>query len=384
MDSTLTLSVQPELKPHSIASSEIVEPLTEPLTIELLERIRLILRGGSIVDWFRLSFENREEVQRFLRVNGYDIRLARDLQRLRFMIERAATYLRNELDLLVHEYFRDSDDVVSLFLAASYRGSDIDLQARQRVACILLKVVHTINHFEARELRLNLPLRTVELFEVVEEQVMGHLNEMVATGFPISQHVSSRKSGRSTITKLLSKRRANATEILDRLRFRVIVEQIDDIPRVLAEMTQRFIPYNYVVPEESSNNILRFSEYLDRHEELRSLKKQLQFAINLESQAALSPVQNECSADEFRMINFVADIPVSVERVITRRHRAGVSQHGWLVYVAAEFQVFDQRTWEYNEQNSSASHEAYKGRQRQRVRTRLFDGLEALWSAQDD
>ena len=64
------------------------------------------------------------------------------------MIERAATYLRNELDLLVHEYFRDSDDVVSLFLAASYRGSDIDLQARQRVACIPLKVVHTINHLK--------------------------------------------------------------------------------------------------------------------------------------------------------------------------------------------------------------------------------------------
>ena len=353
------------------------------ISLELLERIRLILRGGSIIDWYRLGFETREDVTRFLLVNGYDVRVPRDVNRLRLIMERAASYLQDELDVPARDYVASIPDVLKPFLSASYRGGDPELQSEQRIACIILKVVHTINHFEARELRLNLPLRTVELFEVVEEQVMRHLAEMVTHGAPICQHVASRKSGRSTITKLLSKRRANATEILDRLRFRVIVEHQSDIPNVLADMTQRFIPYNYVVPEESSNSILRFSEFLHGRPELLPLANKLQFAIDLEHKKPLAGVQNECSADDFRMINFVADIPVSVDQVLGRRRHTGVNQHGWLVYVAAEFQVFDRRTWESNERNTAASHEAYKGRQRQRVRTRLFEGLEALWAAED-
>ena len=353
------------------------------LSLELLERIRLILRGGSIVDWFRLGFDERDDVVRFLLVNGYDLRSRRDELRLLHMAERAVRYLLDELGMPVHQDFSSLTDVVELFLAASYRGSDVDLQAKQRSACILLKVIHTINHFEARELRLNLPLRTVELFEVVEEQVMGHLDAMTQDGFPIHQSVASRKSGRSTITKLLSKRKANATEILDRLRFRVIVESEHDIPTVLAAMTERFIPYNYIVPEESSNSILRFAEFLRTRTDLHPLLQHLQFAIDLEQEEPLAPAQNECSADDFRMINFVADLPVSVDQVLPRRLHAGTSNHGWVVYVAAEFQVFDRSTWEANEKNTAASHEAYKGRQRQRVRTRLFDGLEALWASQD-
>ena len=38
-----------------------------------LERVRLILRGGSVVDWRRLHFRNRDEVDRFLRLCGLDL-----------------------------------------------------------------------------------------------------------------------------------------------------------------------------------------------------------------------------------------------------------------------------------------------------------------------
>lgn len=383
LDSTLAVSVQPERNGLIHESTKLNEWKGAPLTLELLERIRLILRGGSIVDWFRLALDDQEEVRRFLLVNGYDLRIKHDENRLLHMMERAARYLFDELEMTLHVDFNTINSVVAPFLAASYRGNDPDAQLKQRSACILLKVVHTINHFEARELRLNLPLRTVELFEVVEERVMGHLAAMSDAGFPIHQYVASRKSGRSTITKLLSKRKANATEILDRLRFRVIVDSQGDIPEVLAEMTQRFIPYNYVVPEESSNSIVRFADFLRIRKDLHRFAQQLQFAIDLEQQEPLSPAQNECSADDFRMINFVADLPVSVDQVLPSRNLHGSTQHGRVVYVSAEFQVFDRRTWEANEKNIAASHEAYKGRQRERVRKRLFDGLEALWVSQD-
>jgi len=43
-----------------------------------LERVRLILRGGSVVDWRRLHFRNRDEVDRFLRLCCLDLTQAAD------------------------------------------------------------------------------------------------------------------------------------------------------------------------------------------------------------------------------------------------------------------------------------------------------------------
>ena len=44
----------------------------EEMGLKELERIRLILRGGSVIEWRRLHFKTRDEVDRFLRLCQID------------------------------------------------------------------------------------------------------------------------------------------------------------------------------------------------------------------------------------------------------------------------------------------------------------------------
>ena len=44
----------------------------EDFTLGDLTAIRNLLRGGSVIDWHRLYFTDREEVDRFLRVNEFE------------------------------------------------------------------------------------------------------------------------------------------------------------------------------------------------------------------------------------------------------------------------------------------------------------------------
>ncbi len=343
------------------------------LSLSLLERVRLILRGGSVVDWYKLGFKTKEEVTAFLRVNTFDIKVPEDEERIRSLFQISYDFLHNGLGFHIDDSIWNPSCVTEPFLIAS--GGEGDLQ---RQACILLKVTHTINHLEARELRHNLPLPDAEIFGAVEEKLGEHIESMVNEGLPIVQFEGGRKSRESTLTKLLSKRRATAAEILDRLRFRIIVESRADIPLVLSRMTQDVLPFNYVIPEESTNDIIDVRKYLSSLSHLsRADWNQLQFDVSLEETDPLRRPYNECSAERFRMLNFVIDLPIRVDHVLERPEYKHLTSLGRLVFVTVEFQVFDKRTFEVNEKDSDASHDAYKERQRDRVRHRLRIGLEA-------
>ena len=349
--------------------------------MDLLERVRLILRGGSVIDWYRLGFERRGEVTEFLRANGYSVEHPGDADRVRDLLRMASQYLREDLDMEVPADLADPVDLAAPFLAASSRERGDAAREHQRTACILLKIVHTINHLEARELRLGLALSELEVFARVEMRVQDAMADLVADGQRIIQFDMSRKTRDSTITKLLSKRRATAAQILDRLRFRVIVAERRDLPVVIAAMTRALVPYNYAIPEESTNDLIDFARFARSIPQAAPWLGDLQFRLELEREDPLGRDINECSADEFRMINFVADIPVRVDDALALAQHAHLRHLGRVVFLNAEFQIYDQATWASNERNAAASHDAYKERQRDRVKERLYEGLERLYGA---
>ena len=51
--------------PKRAAAASALRPL-ERLGVGELEALRLLLRGGSVIDWRRLEFRTGEEVTRFL------------------------------------------------------------------------------------------------------------------------------------------------------------------------------------------------------------------------------------------------------------------------------------------------------------------------------
>ena len=76
------------------------------------------------------------------------------------------------------------------------------------------------------------------------------------------------------------------------------------------------------------------------------------------------------------MLNFVIDYPLRIDDVLSRPENAHVRHLGPVIFLNLEFQIFDRQTWDRNEDNPGTNHEAYKERQRDRVRKRLLFGLE--------
>src|SRR4051812_25230496 len=74
-----------------------LETQYEAFSIGDLAGIRNLLRGGSVIDWHRVYFTDRAEVDRFLRVNELDPESAPDMGRLDDLRSEAVEYLERHL-----------------------------------------------------------------------------------------------------------------------------------------------------------------------------------------------------------------------------------------------------------------------------------------------
>jgi len=133
---------------------------------------------------------------------------------------------------------------------------------------------------------------------------------------------------------------------------------------MLATLTRQLIPFNYVVPGESLNLLLDLGE-LVRAQVLADPEARARAGERPPPPAPL----NEFSGPNYRIINFVADLPLRTDRLLPRGEIPPDLSH--VVFVLTEFQIADKATAQQNESGAS-SHEAYKARQHERVRMRLF------------
>jgi uncharacterized protein (TIGR04552 family) len=219
----------------------------------------------------------------------------------------------------------------------------------------VLKVMHIIHHINGRGALLTLSVSDEIIFREIELKVMQVVEQLRAAGAPLAEWEWSRKPKDSQITKLLAKRSTIAANIYDKLRFRLIVPTPDDLVPMIATLTRQLIPFNYVVPGESVNQLV-------------DLQKALQDGVEVPQTPAENPY-NEFSGPEYRIVNFVADLPLRVDRLLSRAEAPPDNTH--VVFVLTEFQIADKLTSLRNESGAS-SHEAYKARQNERVRMRLF------------
>ncbi len=343
-------------------------PRNEDISLADLAAIRNVLRSGSVIDWHHLYFTGRDEVDRFLRVNEFDPRNELDMARLEDLRDSAVEYCERHLAFKIPVEVEDGIPARDLFLVASQKGR------RRAYACVVLKVMHVLHHLAGRELLTKLPVSGDQIFHLVEDKVLRTVEELRGAGCGIAEFQWSRKHADSLITKLLAKRETIAADVYDQLRFRMITASEDQILFVLRELTQRLIPFNYVIPGQSQNNVLDFRAALESSATLARFLPDLQelAAVAADRKA---PVQNEFSGPGYRVINFVADLPVRIDKFLCRTPDDPLfAEHGTVVFVLTEFQIVDARTAEANEQGEN-SHERYKERQAARVKARLLHGL---------
>ncbi len=333
-----------------------------------LEILRLILRGGSVVDWRRLPFRDAADVDHFLRLNLIDRDDPRDERRLRAVLAQAVEYLRSAFGYRVAEPVAAPADLRDLFLLAS---GVAEPRKYRRIACVVLKVMHVVHHLEARELLFRTPVREADLARRVDERIMAEARRMRELGFSIVEFVGNVKSRGSLMTKLLAKRETVAAQIFDRVRYRVVTERRDQIPAVLHHLTHTLFPFNYLVPGQTQNTLVKFRQIVGQHPRAAELIPELQSPLDLE--AGEQAPFNEFSAPGYKVLNFVVDLPVRIDEFLPTANAVG-DDLGRVVFSLVEFQIVDQATARANEEGES-SHDRYKKRQIKKVLRRLSRGL---------
>jgi uncharacterized protein (TIGR04552 family) len=343
-------------------------PLEQMGTAEL-EELRLLLRGGSVVDWKRLDFKEPAEVDAFLRLNLFDLDDPRDERRLRAILGQAVDYLRTAFGYRVAAPVAEPEDLRTPFLLAS---GAVEPRKYRRIACVVLKVMHVIHHLEARELLFRTPIREADLADRVNRRVMAEAARLRAEGMPVVEFAGSVKSRPSLVTKLLAKKESVAAQVFDRVRYRIVTETTDQIAPVVHHLARHLFPFNYAVPNQTQNNLVPFGELLARHPDGAALAAQLQLPPDLERKDPAAP-RNEFSGKGYRTLNFVVDLPVRIDDLL-RPVGSTADDLGRVVFSLVEFQVVDRATARVNEAGDS-SHERYKRRQLKRVLRRLSRGL---------
>ena len=326
-------------------------PGLEDLSPGDTDAIRLLLRGDSIIDWHRLAFVDHAEVDRFLRLNEFDPDSEDEMTRLEEIRADAVEYLGRAFSVSVPDDVAGEVAARDLFLMASRPGP------QQKWACVALKVMHIIHHINGRQALLKVAVSDDAIFREIELKVMHVVEQLRAAGSPISEFEWSRKPKDSQITKLMAKRSTLAASIYDKLRFRLIVPHMDDLAPTLATLVRQLIPFNYVVPGESVNQLIDFDAIMESK------------TGRVDKRARTAQPYNEFSGTGYRIVNFVADLPLRLERLIPSSEILSTMSH--VVFVLTEFQIADKHTAMQNEAGD-CSHDAYKARQHERVRARLF------------
>jgi uncharacterized protein (TIGR04552 family) len=335
-------------------------PLSE-LTLADLESIRLLLRGGSVIDWARLAFRTEQDVNEFVGAHEFDLADPASRARSEAIKNAAIQYLRRNFDFPIPKPVSDAS-VAELMLVASGRGH------RQLCACTILKVMHIIHHLEARELLYMLPISDQDVFHLVEQKVYRVIGSMLARGLPILEFIGGRKNKDSLYSKLLSKKETHAAQIYDKLRFRIVTRSQNDVFPVLAYLERMLFPFNYIVPGESTNTMFDFLGYVRKHPSLGAVGKEIMPLP--EDDAIEVPNDNVFSSQSYRIVHFVVDLPVRLPDDILELAPPAALGLGRVVFAQAEFQVVDRETEQSNELGD-ASHDAYKDRQKQAVVRRL-------------
>lgn len=324
--------------------------------------MRLILSGGSVIDWLRLNVTDAAQARRFILDHELDLTEPKDRAFAEQVQSEAISYLRRNFSFAIPRSI-ESAPIEQLMVMASGRGH------RQVCACTILKAVQIINHMAGRELLFRLPVSDRELFHLVEERVYRVVGAMLSERFPITEFVGGRKNLDSTYTKLLSRPETTAAALYDKLRFRIVTRTRDDILPVLLYLTEQLFPFNHVVPRQSTNTIFHLRALCASHPHLAEMIPSLQSSPD----DHLTPNDNRFSASSYRVVQFVTDVPIRVPQHLMELAPPGSEGLGPVVYVLCEFQVLDSESEAQNE-TGDASHDRYKQRQRSAVFRRLRRG----------
>lgn len=330
------------------------------------ELLRLVLTGGSAIDWPRLRLGDQEAVERFLALCLFDLARTRDTNRLRVLLREAGRYLRRTCGIVVPRMLAEPDDLRTPFLLASQAAGT---PREQRAACCLLKCALIAHHLEARELMQRMALREVDLSAAVDRRVRSVVASLRGPSGPVVELSGRPKSTMSLMTKLLVKDSTVATQVFDRLRYRIVTERREQIAPLVVFLSEQLFPFCNVIPGQTTNDLLDVTALA--HQMLGSARPCCE-ARRLPTRPARPRSRlNPATADGFKTLKFVIELPIRADQFHAWRTGPDRGRHGFTLLPLVELQILDLTTAARNK-HGPASHERYKQRQLDKVRQRLL------------
>ncbi len=331
--------------------------------------LKLVLAGDSIVDWKYLPLDSLPAARQLLKINGYDLEDPLDRDHLTDMYREAVLYLTD-----IHGYhmpleLEHSEDLLRLFSWASkLEEASPELET---LSGMLLKVISVLNYLSARELLFRLPISEEELNSRLSAKIFSQM-EHLQHNTNLVEFATGQKSRSSMLSKLLIKAETQASHIFDVIRCRIVVENKSDLLPALLFLLNNLIPFNYISPGESKNNLIPL-QLIRPYDHMPSEERILSFLDSFSQRNSHSDAAgrlNEFSGPTFRSINFIASIPLRVDEILEHLDPTIAEDFGRVILTQMEIQLLDRQTAIENESGAN-SHRAYKSRQLQRIRQRI-------------
>ncbi len=342
----------------------------------------IILGSKSTIDIPKLSIHSRDEAIQFIFTYGYDINNYKDAKIL-WKIHRKAIEILEEEVLDVTEDLpskvrnkEELKDIADLLLIASYADGSL----LQKYGCAILKVMHLITHLENDlftsftddiQYQILRPITEHIVYDERGAQFLGEQKRIELKEFS----VKSFKQTKSGVIKLLAKDNVLAMTLLDRVGVRFITKSIYDIFRVI----QYFIDYNLIsfpqtIVGQSKNMICPIEIFLQAQEAFIGVENKEKdfedFSKILHEKLEKWRVKgdkfetdNEFTSKDFKFVKFISQRFLNIDR--------GHEKSPLKFFYPFEVQIIDQKTFQENEE-TNASHYAYKERQRRAARRRVL------------
>ena len=341
--------------------------------------------GRSAIDLPRLNILTLESAHAFIQNYGFDPASDEDINKLWYFHRRALVllteklgYSENEIPEVLRDRKAMGDIAQLLFYASSLLPENKMLQ---RWSCAILRCMHVYIHSEsdlfasfAQEIQQQIltPFQQAIFHDGSVHKLKPQKTKRSAielAGFEVKPF----KASTSTVIKLLAKPDALAMKVFDKLGVRFITNSLFDSFQVIRFLVEEnIISYPHIMPDQSSNNLFPVDSFIEicktiemtnpqiTNEELTKLFDQAVEKIGHE--VKLIRKINEQSGLDFKFIKFIT-------RKLIQIHKPG--QEKFNFFYPFEVQIMDRRAHE-KILSGPSEHDAYKERQREAARLRVF------------
>lgn len=355
--------------------------------------LKSVVGGKSSIDMPKLNIRNQNEAQAFAQGYGFDLTDQKTVEKLWYFHRRAMVLLQEKLGFTKEEIpeilsdRKQLEDLTKLLLWAS--STDSKDKELQRWSCAILRVMHVFVHSEndlfssfSEEIQRQIltPFQNCIFHDGTSGKTFLKYSEDSGQE-PISLlgfEVKPFKTSSSTVIKLLAKPDALAMSVFDKLGFRFVTESMFDVFRVVRFLVEEnLISFPHIIPDQSSNNLFPVDLFIQASEELAQKGQNYsqheidlhyrQFLEKNKETAEFLRKENNFSGTDYRFIKFIS------RKLI--RIKLPDQKEAFSFFYPFEVQIMDEESHQ-KILSGPSEHQAYKERQRQGARKRLFPDIE--------